>query len=339
MRVAFHRGEFMRSFKAFLIEEIEGKTTSGLVSIDESRLDPGEVTIRVAFSSVNYKDALAATGAGRIIRRFPCIGGIDLAGTVEESSDPRFKPGDPVIATSFDIGVAHHGGYAELARVPANWVVHLPNGLSLFDAMALGTAGFTAALAIIRMEENGLRPEHGPVIVTGATGGVGSLAIDMLAKLGYSVTAMTGKESQADYLRHLGASDVMLRSSLDLSNIRPLSKALWAGAVDSLGGDVLAWIASSMKPAGTIASIGLAAGTTLSTTVMPFVLRGVSLLGIDSGYVGEHYRHRVWQRLATDLHPRHLPEVTRTIKLDELPSVFDLFLQGAAHGRIVVAVS
>ena len=329
----------MRSFKAFLIEEIEGKTQSGYVNMDESQLDPGEVTIRVAFSSVNYKDALAATGAGRIIRRFPCIGGIDLSGTVEESSDPRFKPGDPVIATSFDIGVAHHGGYAEFARVPADWVVPLPNGLSLFDAMALGTAGFTAALAIVRMEENGLRPEQGPVVVTGATGGVGSLAIDMLAKLGYSVTALTGKESQSDYLRHLGASDVMLRSSLDLSRIRPLAKALWAGAVDNLGGDVLAWIASSMKQAGTIASIGLAESTTLNTTVMPFVLRGVSLLGIDSGYVGEAYRQRVWQRLATDLHPRHLPELTRTINLDELPDVFDSFLQGAAHGRIVVAVS
>jgi len=329
----------MRSFKAFLIEEIEGKTKSGLVNIDESQLDPGEVTIRVAFSSVNYKDALAATGAGRIIRRFPCVGGIDLSGTVEQSSDPRFKPGDPVIATSFDIGVAHHGGFAELARVPADWVVHLPKGLSLFEAMALGTAGFTAALAVVRMEENGLTPEQGPVLVTGATGGVGSLAIDMLATLGYAVTALTGKESQADYLRGLGASEVMLRSSLDLSNIRPLAKALWAGAVDSLGGDVLAWIASSMKPAGTIASIGLDAGTTLNTTVMPFVLRGVALLGIDSGYVGEPYRHRVWQRLATDLHPRHLPEMTRTIKLNELPGVFDLFLQGAAHGRIVVAVS
>ena len=329
----------MRSFKAFLIEEIEGKTQSGFVNMDQSRLDPGEVTIRVAFSSVNYKDALAATGAGRIIRRFPCIGGIDLSGTVEESSDPRFKPGDPVIATSFDIGVAHHGGYAEFARVPADWVVPLPNGLSLFDAMALGTAGFTAALAIVRMEENGLRPEQGPVVVTGATGGVGSLAIDMLAKLGYSVTALTGKESQSDYLRHLGASDVMLRSSLDLSRIRPLAKALWAGAVDNLGGDVLAWIASSMKQAGTIASIGLAESTTLNTTVMPFVLRGVSLLGIDSGYVGEAYRQRVWQRLATDLHPRHLPELTRTINLDELPAAFEAFLQGAAHGRIVVAVS
>ena len=329
----------MRSFKAFLIEEIEGKTKSGLVNVDESLLDAGEVTIRVAYSSVNYKDALAATGAGRIIRRFPCIGGIDLSGIVEESSDPRFKAGDQVIATSFDIGVAHHGGYAEIARVPGDWVVPLPEGLALFDAMALGTAGFTAALAIVRMEENGLAPNKGPVIVTGASGGVGGLAIDMLAKLGYSVTALTGKESQTDYLRRLGASEVMLRSSLDLSHIRPLAKAVWAGAVDNLGGDVLAWIASSMKPGGTIASIGLAAGTTLNTTVMPFVLRGVSLLGIDSGYVGEPYRQRIWQRLATDLRPRNLLEMTRTISLNELPDVFDGFLKGAAHGRVVVAVS
>ena len=320
-------------------EETEGKTKSGLVSVDESVLDPGEVTIRVAYSSVNYKDALAATGAGRIIRRFPCIGGIDLSGIVEASSDPRFKAGDQVIATSFDIGVAHHGGYAEISRVPADWVVPLPDGLSLFEAMALGTAGFTAALAIVRMEENGLAPGKGPVIVTGATGGVGGLAIDMLAKLGYSVTALTGKEAQADYLRQLGASEVILRSSLDLSKIRPLAKAVWAGAVDNLGGDVLAWIASSMKPQGTIASIGLAASTTLNTTVMPFVLRGVSLLGIDSGYIGEPYRQRIWQRLATDMRPRNLLEMTRTIGLNELPGAFDRFLKGAAHGRVVVAVS
>ena len=329
----------MQSFKALLIEEVDGKTKSGLVRLDESSLDPGEVTIRVAFSSINYKDALAATGAGKIIRRFPCIGGIDLSGTVETSTEPRFKAGDPVIATSFDIGVAHHGGYAEVARVPADWVVPLPDGLSLFEAMALGTAGFTAALAIVRMEENGLAPAKGPVIVTGATGGVGGLAIDMLAKLGYSVTALTGKESQADYLRDLGASEVMLRSTLDLAKIRPLAKAVWAGAVDNLGGDVLAWIASSMKPGGTIASIGLAAGTTLNTTVMPFVLRGVSLLGIDSGYVGEPYRSRIWQRLATDMRPRHLLEMTRTISLDEVPGAFAGFLEGQAHGRVVVAVA
>jgi putative YhdH/YhfP family quinone oxidoreductase len=307
--------------------------------MEESRLDAGEVTIKVAYSSVNYKDALAATGTGRIIRRYPCVGGIDLSGSVESSADPRFKPGDLVVATSFDIGVGHHGGYAQYARVPADWVVPLPTGLSLFDAMALGTAGFTAALGIVRMEENGLTPAKGPVIVTGATGGVGSLAVDMLARLGYQVTALTGKEGESDYLKRLGAAEVKLRTSLDLSRIRPLDKALWAGAVDSLGGDVLAWIASTMKQGGTIASIGLAASTSLNTTVMPFILRGACLLGIDSGYIGEPYRGGVWQRLASDLRPPHLVEMTRTIGFDELPTVFDAFLKGRAHGRVVVDIA
>jgi putative YhdH/YhfP family quinone oxidoreductase len=326
------------SFKAYLIEQLDGKVTSGFVDMDESRLDPGEVTIRVAFSSVNYKDALAATGAGRIIRRFPCIGGIDLAGTVTASSDPRFAPGDQVIATSYDIGVAHHGGYAEMARVPADWVIKLPAGLSLKEAMALGTAGFTAGLAIMRMEENGLRPGNGPVVVSGATGGVGSLAIDMLAGLGYEVVALTGKESETDYLKSLGAKDVLLRQSLDLAKIKPLGKEMWAGAVDNLGGDVLAWMASTMKVQGTIASIGLAASMSLNTTVAPFILRGACLLGIDSGYIGEPYRHGVWQRLASDLKPRHLAAMTRTIGFAELPKVFDDFIQARAHGRIVVEI-
>jgi putative YhdH/YhfP family quinone oxidoreductase len=328
----------MNSFKALLIEERDGKVASGFVQLDESQLDQGEVTIRVAYSSVNYKDALAATGTGKIIRRFPCVGGIDLAGTVISSRDVRFKPGDPVIATSFDIGVAHHGGYAEMARVPANWVIPLPVGLSLYDAMALGTAGFTAALAIVRMEENGLTPAKGPVIVTGSTGGVGSMAVDMLAKLGYHVVALTGKESEANYLRSLGAAEVMLRQSLDLSKIRPLDKARWAGAVDNLGGDVLAWIASSMQQGGTIASIGLAASISLNTTVMPFILRGVSLLGIDSGYIGEPYRSGVWQRLATDLKPPHLASMARPIAFEELPAVFAEYIAGRAKGRVVVTL-
>lgn len=326
-------------FKALLIEERDGKSACAFASLDASRLDPGEVTIRVAYSSVNYKDALAATGAGRIIRRFPCIGGIDLAGTVEASVDPRFKPGDRVIATSFDIGVAHHGGYAELARVPGDWVVPLPAGLSLFEAMALGTAGFTAALGIVRMEENGLRPGKGPVIVSGATGGVGSLAIDMLARLGYDVVALTGKEREADYLRELGAAEIMLRSSLDLGKIRPLDRARWAGAVDNLGGDVLAWMASSMQQGGVIASIGLAAGMNLNTTVAPFILRGVSLLGIDSGYIGEPYRSGVWRRLAGDLRPPHLAAMTRRIDFADLPAVFPEFVSGRAKGRVVVAIA
>ena len=329
----------MDSFKALLIEERDGKVTNSFVQMNEGQLDAGDVTIRVAYSSINYKDALAATGAGKIIRRFPCVGGIDLSGTVIASGNARFKPGDQVIATSFDIGVAHHGGYAEVARVPADWVVPLPAGLSLHDAMALGTAGFTAALGIVRMEENGLRPEKGPVIVTGATGGVGSLAVDMLARGGYHVVALTGKESEKDYLLGLGAAEVMLRQSIDLTKIRPLDRGQWAGAVDNLGGDVLAWIASTMEQGGTIASIGLAASHKLNTTVMPFILRGVSLLGVDSGYIREPYRTGVWQRLASDLRPPHLAQMSRRIAFDDLPAMFDEYIAGRAKGRVVVEIA
>jgi putative YhdH/YhfP family quinone oxidoreductase len=328
----------MGPFKAYLIEEADGMVAARFATMEVADLDPGEVLIRVAGSSVNYKDALAATGAGKIIRRFPCVGGIDLAGTVETSADPRFSPGDRVIATSFDIGVAHHGGYAEFARVPADWAVPLPAGLSLFEATALGTAGFTAALGIVRMEENGLTPAKGPVIVSGATGGVGSLAVDMLARLGYHVVALTGKESEADFLRNLGAAEVMLRQSLDLAKIRPLDRALWAGAVDNLGGDILAWIASTMKQGGTIASIGLAASHALNTTVMPFILRGVALLGVDSGYIREPYRTGIWQRLASDLKPPHLTEMARRAAFDDLPSLFPDYIAGKARGRVVIDV-
>ncbi len=328
----------MQPFKALLIEQIDGKVSGHFAMLDPSRLDPGSVTIRVAYSSVNYKDALAATGAGKIIRRFPCIGGIDLSGTVIASADPRFKAGDRVIATSFDIGVAHHGGYAEIARVPGDWVVPLPEGLSLYDAMALGTAGFTAALAVVRMEENRLTPASGPVIVTGATGGVGSLAVDILASRGYHVVALTGKESEADYLRGLGAAEVMLRSTLDLTKIRPLDTARWRGAVDNLGGDVLAWIASTMMQGGTIASIGLAASMSLNTTVAPFILRGVALLGVDSGYIREPYRQDVWRRLAGDLRPPHLGSMSRRIAFAELPATFDEYIAGRAKGRVVVEI-
>lgn len=329
----------MDSFKALLIEESEGRVANRFVDMTVADLDAGEVLIQVAYSSVNFKDALAATGAGKIIRRFPCVGGIDLSGTVVASDDGRFKPGDPVIATSFDIGVAHHGGYAEMARVPADWVVPLPAGMSLYEAMVLGTAGFTAALGVVRMEENGLTPAKGPVIITGATGGVGSLAIDMLAQRGYHVVALTGKESEADYLRSLGAAEVMLRQSLDLSKIRPLDRARWAGAVDNLGGDVLAWIASTMEQGGTIASIGLAASMKLNTSVAPFILRGVSLLGIDSGYIREPYRHGVWQRLASDLRPPHLLDMARTISFSQLPETFEQYIAGKAKGRVVVELA
>jgi acrylyl-CoA reductase (NADPH) len=327
------------SFKAYLINQEEGKVASRFVDMDDGQLDPGEVTITVSHSSINYKDALAATGAGRIIRRFPCVGGIDLAGKVLASSDQRFKAGDEVLATSYDIGVAHHGGYAERARIPAAWVHKLPAGLTCSEAMALGTAGFTAGLGIVRMEENGLKPGNGPVIVTGATGGVGSLAVDMLAARGYEVVALTGKESETDYLKELGATEVMLRQSLDLAKIKPLGKELWAGAVDNLGGDYLAWIASTMKQGGTIASIGLAASMSLNTTVAPFILRGASLLGIDSGYIGDPYRSGVWQRLASDMKPRHLAAMTRHIPFADLPAAFDDYIQGRVKGRVVVTIA
>ncbi|SIQ91746.1 alcohol dehydrogenase [Aromatoleum tolulyticum] len=326
-------------FKAFLIDQDENKKiVSGMATLDAANLDAGEVLIRVHYSSINYKDALAATGAGKIIRRFPCVGGIDMSGEVVESADARFKPGDKVIATSFDIGVAHHGGYAEYARVPAGWVVPLPRGLDLFESMALGTAGFTAALGIVRMEDNGLAPANGPVIVTGATGGVGGLAIDMLARLGYHVVALTGKEVESDYLKMLGAAEVKLRSTIDLDKVRPLEGAQWAGAVDNVGGQILHWVLATMKQAGTVASIGNAASFNLNTTVFPFILRGVSLLGIDSGYIGFPIRQRVWDRLATDLKPRHLAAVTRTIALDELPDAFDAYIKGAIKGRTVVRI-
>ncbi|MFA6310082.1 MAG: oxidoreductase [Sterolibacterium sp.] len=327
------------SFKAYQIHQEDGKVVSRFVEMNEDQLDPGEVTIRVAYSSVNYKDALAATGAGKIIRRFPCVGGIDLAGTVTASLDPRFAKGDAVLATSYDIGVAHHGGYAEVARVPADWVVKLPQGMTLKEAMTFGTAGFTAGLAVVRMEANGLKPGNGPVIVSGATGGVGSVAIEVLAKLGYHVVALTGKESEFDYLTSIGAQEIMLRQSLDLTKIKPLDKSLWAGAVDNLGGEVLAWMASTMQIGGTLASIGLAASHTLNTTVMPFILRGVSLLGIDSVNCPMPQRAEVWRRLASDMRPTHLEQMTRTIPFEQLPSVFDDFIKSRARGRTVVDIA
>lgn len=327
------------TFRAYLIDKKPDSGVGGqLTSFDASRLDPGEVTIRVHYSSINYKDALAATGAGKIIRRFPCIGGIDLCGEVAESTDARFKPGDSVIATSFDLGVSHNGGYAEYARVPAGWVVPLPRGLTLFEAMALGTAGFTAALGIVRMEDNGLSPDKGPVVVTGATGGVGGLAIDMLARLGYRVTALTGKAHEQDYLKHLGATDVKLTSTIDHAKVRPMEAGVWAGAVDNVGGPILHWVIATMQQAGTIASIGNAASPKLDTSVFPFILRGVSLLGIDSGYMQLPVRLKVWDRLGADLKPKYLHEVTRTIGFDELPGAFDDFVQGKVKGRTVVRI-
>ncbi|WP_194726771.1 oxidoreductase [Noviherbaspirillum malthae] len=329
----------MDTFRGYVVDKAEDGAVSGqLKFLTCDQLDAGDVTIRVHYSSVNYKDALAATGLGKIIRRFPCVGGIDLAGEVITSADARYKPGDKVIALGFDIGVSHHGGYAEIARIPADWIVPLPPGLDLLESMALGTAGFTAGLAFDRMERAGLMPASGPVIVTGATGGVGSLAIDMLANKGYEVVALTRKESESDYLKSIGASAVKLSTTVDLANIRPLETAQWAGAIDNLGGPVLSWLIASMKQSGIVASIGNAASPKLDSTVFPFILRGVSLLGIDSGNLSFRVREGVWKRLAGDLKPRHLLSSTRVIDLATLPSCFQEFTVGQVKGRTVVRI-
>lgn len=329
----------MTTLKAYRIFSENGKVGGRYVDMQLSELDAGDVVVKVAYSSVNFKDALAGTGAGRIIRRFPCNGGVDLSGTVVESGDAHFKKGDEVLATSYDVGVAHDGGYAHFARLPADWLVKLPKGLDLFESMALGTAGFTAALAVERMEHDGLKPANGPVIVTGATGGVGSIAIDILAAAGYRVVALTGKDAESAYLTNLGAAEVMSRGSLDLAKIKPLDKATWAGAVDNLGGDVLAWLASTMQIGGPLASIGLAASHNLNTTVMPFILRGVSLLGIDSVNAPMPLREKVWKRLGADLKPRHLKDIVTTVGFEDLPAVFEKVMSAKMRGRAAVRIS
>ena len=323
--------------RAYRLFEENGKSAGRFVEMNLNDLDPGEVVIQAHYSSVNYKDALAATGAGKVIRRFPCVGGVDVAGVVESSQDARFKMGDAVIVTGYGMGVDHDGGYAEYMRVPADWVVPLPQGLSLFDAMALGTAGFTAALAIHRLEQNELTPDKGKVIVTGATGGVGSLAIMMLAQLGYHVVALTGKDSEHDYLKSLGATEILSRKDLTMGT-RPLEKAQWADALDAVGGETLAWLTRTMQQNGVIASFGNAGGIELHTTVMPFILRGVRLIGIDSAATAMPLRRSLWQRLATDLHPKQLEQVAQRVPFGELPKVFPLMLQGKLRGRSVVEI-
>jgi len=327
----------MQPFKAYKLTTVDKSIRAEFVECKLDDLDPGELVVRVAYSDVNYKDALAATGKGRILLRPACIGGIDLAGTVTESKDPRFAKGDAILAVGHELGVKHHGGYAEYARIPASWAVKLPKGMTLWDAMAFGTAGYTAGLAIVKMERNGLKPGNGPVVVSGATGGVGSIAIAALAKNGYEVTALTGKDAEGERLRKLGAKDILDRKTLDLAKIKPLDKATWAGAVDNLGGEVLAWMASTMKFNGVIASIGLAASPGLNTTVMPFILRGASLLGINSTDApSPELEREVWGRLASDLRPPMLKDMARTIPFADLPKVFDDFIGARMVGRIVV---
>lgn len=325
----------MDNCRAYRIFNENNKIVGRLADVAVDELAAGEVVIKTAYSSVNYKDALAGTGAGRIIRRFPLVGGIDAAGTVVSSSDPRFQPGAEVICTSYDMGVAHDGGYAGYCRVPADWVVPLPAGLTLHAAMALGTAGYTAALAVCLLEQNDMQPGNGRVLVNGATGGVATLAIDMLAGLGYEITAVTGKDAEHEFLKSIGAAAVLPRQSLEMGT-RPLEKAMWAAAFDSVGGEQLAWLTRTMQPQGLIASFGNAGGIELNTTVLPFILRGVRLIGVDSAATPMPLRRRVWGRLATDLKPRHLDSIAFTITLDDLPGYFERMLKGGIRGRAVV---
>ncbi len=328
----------MEPFKAFRVHEKEGKVVSRLETITLDDLGPGEVVVRTAYSDINYKDALAATGAGKIMRRFPLVGGIDLSGAVVHSDDPRFHAGDEVVVIGSGLGEERDGGYSEVARLPADIVLPLPDTLTLYQAMAIGTAGFTAALAIHRMEENGQEPDLGPVLVNGATGGVGGFAIDMLAGRGYEVVAVTGNMEAADYLGELGAARVLLRNEIDYGS-RPLERALWGGAVDSVGGDQLAWLTRTVVPLGNIAAIGLAGGHELKTTVMPFILRGVSLLGINSVLIPLELKREVLTRCGGDLRPRHLERiVNQQVTLEGLAEVFRSYLSSKSIGRTVVKV-
>jgi acrylyl-CoA reductase (NADPH) len=328
----------METFRALRIFNDGGRIHSALVDATLDELGEGDVVIDAAFSGVNYKDALAATGAGKILKKFPLIGGIDVSGTVSASRDARFREGDQVLVTGYDLGVGTDGGFAGKVRVPGDWVVPLPAGLSPRDAMVYGTAGFTAGLAVARLERNGLRTGTGPIAVTGATGGVGSIAVGALARLGYDVTAITGKDDAHDYLRGLGAARIQSRTTLELGT-RPLEKATWAGAVDVVGGDLLAWLTRTAMPWAGVASTGLTGGTSLALTVMPFILRGVSLIGVDSVMCPTDVRVETWRRLATDMRPAALDTVGHDITLDGLPQAFDALLKGNARGRYVVALS
>lgn len=327
----------MNDFNAYLIQADEGGgVKAGFTRMRQEQLDAGDVTVRVQYASVNYKDALAASGKGKIIRRFPCVGGIDAAGVVDSSENPRFRPGDSVILHSHGFGVSHHGGYAEWARVPADWVNALPSGLTAIDAITLGVAGYTSALAVDLMELNGCDPARGKVLVNGATGGVASTVIDMLAQKGYEIVAVTSKPAEAQYLRELGAARVIAAGELETGS-RPLESAQWAAAVDSLGGEPLAGVLRRMGKDGVVASIGNAAGIELATTVMPFILRGVRLIGVNSDNEPA-LRERIWQRLATDLRPRHLESIRRTLPFDTLPRVVDDLVSGRNRGRAVIAI-
>lgn len=323
-------------FKALVVNN-EEQFTVDVKELSVNDLPEGDVLLKVEYSSINYKDSLAAIPDGNIVKSYPFVPGIDLAGTVISSENPQFKEGDQVIATSYEIGVTHFGGYSEYARIPSEWLVPLPEGLSLKEAMVIGTAGFTAALSVQRLEENNVTPDKGKVLVTGATGGVGSFAVSILSKLGYEVEASTGKESEHDFLISLGATSIVPREEVYDGKVRALGKQKWAAAVDPVGGEPLASVLSQIHYGGSVAVSGLTAGTKLPSTVFPFILRGVNLLGIDSVYCPMDTRLKVWNRLATDFKPDNLEQlIQQEITLEQLPEALPTLLKGQAKGRTIV---
>lgn len=324
-------------FNAFRIHQDEHGHRSGIEAIGLDQLNPGEVVIRAQWSSVNYKDALAGTGKGRILRRFPLVGGIDVAGTVVSSTDPAYREGDAVLATGCGLSETRDGGYSQYVRLASSAVIAQPAGLTPREAMVLGTAGFTAALALLRMTDNRLTPAHGPLAVTGATGGVGSLAVDIFSRAGFEVHAISGKADQADYLHGLGASQVLPREALATG--KPMESARFGGGLDNAGGPMLASLLAQTVPYGSVVSAGLAASPALDMTVMPFIIRGVSLLGVSSAAAPRALREQVWEKLAGDWKPRHLDAIcTREVGLDGLADVFEAMLAGGALGRTVVRI-
>jgi len=323
-------------FKALLLREGDGKVSAAIETLSEEQLPAGDVTVRVHYSTLNYKDGLVLGGLGRLVRQYPHVPGVDFAGEVVQSSHAGFKPGDQVILTGWRVGEAQWGGYAELARVKGDWLVHLPKGLSLRQAMAIGTAGFTAMLAVIALEQHGVVPASGPVLVTGAAGGLGSVATAILAKLGYAVTCSTGRAATHAYLRALGAAEIIDRESIATPSGKPLEGERWAGAIDAVGGSTLAAILPQIKLRGSIASCGLVGGNKLETTVIPFLLRGVNLLGIDSVFCPMKLRAEAWQRLTHDLPFDKLENTIEEAKLEDLPRLGADILKGAVRGRVVV---
>ena len=325
-------------FKCFRIDQKDDKIVSGLQSISMEDINPGEVTLKTEYSSINYKDALAATGKGKILRTFPLIGGVDVAGEVVESDDPRFSPGDKVIAACSGLSETNDGGYTEYARISSEAAIELPKQIDTRTAMAIGTAGFAAGLAIFKMKLNKQTPEMGPIVVTGATGGVGSIAIDMLSSSGFETTAITRKKTHDEYLEAIGTTNIVCLEEMEVGE-RPLEKAQFGGGIDNVGGELLSWVLRSTVPEGNVASIGLAADFKLPTNVMPFILRGVNLLGVNATTLPNAIKQEVWDDIASNMPPQKIDQiVTKEVTLEELPDQFQAFIEGSIVGRVLVKV-